>query len=76
VKKKRLRHKRLLMVHEHIFVASFLVCKKRSLKKVKMSQEFGMGSNVIKYTFQCGGIVYLRVTEDTKLRYQTGKKNL
>ena len=34
--------------------------------------EFGYGSSVIKYTFPCGGIVYLRVTDQIKNRYENG----
>ncbi|EFX81158.1 hypothetical protein DAPPUDRAFT_317889 [Daphnia pulex] len=31
---------------------------------------FGNGSSVLKYSFPCGGIVYLRVTEEIKTKYE------
>ena len=34
--------------------------------------EFGYGSSAIKYTFSCGGIVYFRVTDQIKNRYENG----
>jgi hypothetical protein len=37
------------------------------------NEVFGNGSNVLKYSFPCGGIVYLRVTEEIKTKYEKGK---
>jgi hypothetical protein len=37
------------------------------------NEVFGNGSSVLKYSFPCCGIVYLRVTEEIKTKYENGK---